>query len=116
MENHKNPEGALEELAAEYGFTKLSYTLVNTEESVHNRTFYVTYTLTDCKHNKTFAEISKGENSLKNAEHETARKILKILEHNYYFTEERNIENEIKDISVLYKDKERRMLILLNDL
>ena len=53
------------------------------------------------------------ENRIKNADHEAARKILKILEYSYYFSEERNIENEIKDIYVLCQGKESRVLIKL---
>ena len=113
VENLKNPKGALEELSAEYGFTKPSYILVKSEGLAHNSTFYVTRTLIDCKHNKTFTEISNGENKLKNAEHEAERKIRKILKYSFYFSEERNIDNKIEDIYVLCQDKESRMLIKL---
>ena len=95
MEYLKNPNGALEELATEYGFTNPSYTSVNTKVPAHTRTFWKTCILIDCEHNKTFIEISNGENRLKNAEHETPKKILEILEYSYYFSGERNIENEI---------------------
>ena len=45
--------------------------------------------------------MSNGENKLKNAEHEVARKILRTLEYNYYSSEERNSNNEIKDVYIL---------------
>ena len=113
VEHLKNPKGALEELSAEYGFTKPSYILIKSEGPAHNRTFYASCTIKDCKRNKIFSESSNGENKLKNAEHEAARKILKKLEDNYYFSEERNINNEVEDIFVSCQDKESRMLIKL---
>ena len=81
--------------------------------TAHSRIFYVSYTVKDCKHNKTFTEISNGENKLENSEHEAGRKILKTLEYSYYFSEERNINNEIEDVNVICQDKESRMLIKL---
>ena len=58
-------------------------------------------------------DLFVNENKLKNSEHEAARKILKTLEYNYNFGEERNINNEIEDVYVLCQDKESRMLIKL---
>ena len=113
MENLKNPKGALEELSAEYGFTKHSYILVNSKVPAHNRTFNVSCTVEDCKRNKIFSESSNGEKNLKNAEHEAARKILKTPGDNYYFSAEGNVNNEIEDIYVLCQGKESRMLIKL---
>ena len=113
LENLKNPKGVLAELSAEYGFNKPSYILVNLEGPAHNRTFYVTCTVNDCKHNKTFTEISNGKNKLKNAKYEAARKILKTLEYSYYFSEEQIIDNKIEDIYFLCQDKKSRMFIKL---
>ena len=79
MENLKNPKGTLEELAAEYGFTKPSYILANANELAQNKTFYEKCVLIDHKHNKTFIEHINEVNRLENSEDEATRKILKIL-------------------------------------
>ena len=113
VEHLKNPKGELEELSAEYGVTKPSHILIKSEGPAHDRTFYASCTVKNCKRNKIFSESSNDENKLKNAEHGAARKILKNLEDNYYFSEERNVNNEVKDIFVLCQDKECRMLIKL---
>ena len=73
----------------------------------------MTCILNDSKHNKTFTEIINGENKLKNAEREAARRILNSLDYSYYFSEEQNIDNEIEYIYVLFQDKKSRMLIKL---
>ena len=98
----------MEELVAEYGFTKLSYILANA-----NKTFYVTCTSIDHKRNKTFIEHSNGEHRIKNAEHKAARKIFKILENSYHFSEERNVENEIEYTYASGRDRQSRMLVKL---
>ena len=58
-------------------------------------------------------DIFYGKNQLKYAEYESSKKILKIIEQNYYFSEERKEEKEVEDTYVMYKNNESRMLVKL---
>ena len=113
VENLKFAKGPLEELSAEYDFSKPNFTLYRTEGPSHQRIFFVKCVVEDTKRGNLFIAISKGEPRIRLAEHSAARKILKQLEKVYFFSEETNVNKEFEETYVIFLDNESKLLIKL---
>ena len=113
VEGLKFPKGPLEELTAEYNLSKPYYKLYETQGPPSDRIFYVKCVVEDNKRGNTFCHISEGERRIRFAEHSAARKVLRELQEVYYFSEEKNVENESEEIYVKCLDNESKLLIKL---
>ena len=74
VEKLRFAKGQLEELTAEYNFTKPNYTLEETAESHNAKKIFVRCVVEDQKRDNRFSTVSRGENRIRNAEHEAGRK------------------------------------------
>ncbi|XP_051169961.1 uncharacterized protein LOC127287195 [Leptopilina boulardi] len=93
IDDIRHPKGILEELTAEYNLEKPVFQLENVVGPSHNRRYDIKCTVKDLKHGNTFSAIAKNELRIKLAEHTVARKLLKLLEKTYYFSEENENTN-----------------------
>ena len=113
VDNLKFAKGPLEELSAEYDFSKPNFSLYRTEGPSHKRIFFVKCVVKDTKRGNLFITISEGGARIRLAEHSAARKILKELEKVYFFSEEANINKELEETYVICLDNESEILIKL---
>ena len=74
VETLRFAKGQLEELTAEYNFTKQKYILEETTESINRKTLFVRCVVEDQKRGNKFSALSDGESKILSAEHE-AKKI-----------------------------------------
>ena len=91
LEKLQFAKGQLEELTAEYNFTKPQYTLEETTEAYNKNNFFIRCVVENQKRENKFSTLSNGENRIRSAEHEAAKKMLAILKKMYYFSEEKNV-------------------------
>ena len=89
INNLRFAKGQLEELAAEYSFTKPKYTLDETTGADNAKKFVVRFEVEDRRRENKFSTVSNGEGKIRSAEHEAARKMLPALEKLYFFSEEK---------------------------
>ena len=73
INNLRFAKGQLEELAAEYGFTKPKYTLEETAGTDNAKIFVIRCEVEDRRRENKFSTISNGERKIRSAEHEAAR-------------------------------------------
>ena len=113
MEKLRFAKGELEELTAEYNWTKPKYTLEERAESYNAKKNFIRCMVEDQRRAKKFSTVSNGENRIRSAEHEAAKEMLAILEKMYYFSEEKNICNSTGGSYVICLDKPAMSLIKL---
>ena len=89
INNLRFAKGQLEELAAEYGFTKPKYTLEETAGTDNAKIFVIRCEVEDRRRGNKFSTVSNGERKICSAEHEAARKMLTALGKMYFFSEEK---------------------------
>lgn len=82
-----HPKGILEELIAEYDLEKPKYFIENVKGPPDSRRYDVKCTVKDLANGNIFVAIGKGERKIKDAEHVAARKLLKMIDKTYYFSE-----------------------------
>ena len=113
IEKLRFAKGQLEELTAEYNFTKPKYTLEETAESNNIKKFFVRCEIEDRRRENKFSTVSNGEGRIRSAEHEAAKEMLMILEKLYFFSEEKNTCNSIDECYVICLDNPAISLIKL---
>lgn len=87
------PKGILEELASEYNLNKPKYSIKHVTGPPNNRRYDVECVVTDLINNNVFTASTRNMRKIKDGEHTTARKILKLLNRTYYFSEEEKEPN-----------------------
>ena len=113
INNLRFAKGQLEELAAEYGFTKPKYTLEETAGTDNAKIFIIKCEVEDRRRENKFSTVSNGERKIRSAEHEAARKMLTALEKMYFFSEEKNDCNITDEEYVICMDNPATLLIKL---
>ena len=106
-------KGQLEELTAEYNFTKPQYTLEETTEAYNKKKFFIRCLVEDQKRGNKFSTLSNVENRIRSAEQEAAKKMLATLRNIYYFSEEKNVNNMTDESYVICLDNPATSLIKL---
>ena len=89
--NNLPAKGQLEELAAEYSFTKPKYTLEETTEADNAKVFVVRCEVEDRRRENKFSSVRNGEGRIRSAEHEAARKMLTTLEKWYFLVKRKTL-------------------------
>ena len=113
INNLRFAKGQLEELAAEYSFTKPKYTLEETAGTDNAKIFVIRCEVEDRRRKNKFSTVSNEEGKIRSAEHEAARKMLTALEKLYFFSEEKNDYNIGDEQYVICMDNPATLLIKL---
>ena len=113
INNLRFAKAQLEELAAEYSFTKPKYTVQETTGADSAKIFVVRCEVEDRRRENKFSTLSNGERKIRSAEHEAARKMLTAFEKLYFFSEEKNTCNVSDEQYVICMDNPATLLIKL---